>query len=394
MCDSVEVLGCTLPDDCNFSPDATELDDSCVGPIEDGFCDCTGSVEDALGECGGNCAADLNENNVCDNEESFGCTDDQACNYNFVSFEDDGSCLYELDECGVCGGPGIQSGACDCEGNMPLCGYDCEGNCILGESSDGSCNCYGQYSGYPLTVEATVATDTAHGMVYRLFVNANDSTDRFSAVFGNDQDTLLFSTPDGIFNSSLNNSWNASGINPLLFDFFPDLQDDSFATIGLDGPATASGIAGAEDPSLVQDSALPTTVSGYFEAGGTGLEVNTLTGASWYVLNTASNALPDANGRWMIAQITTTGSISGKVNYQIFPYGLGADQVQVSIEFDGVGTFSEGDAVVPGCIDPTACNYDPSATTDDGSCVGLPDGTCDCDGNTLDAVVAIWATKI
>ena len=59
-------------------------------------------------------------------------------------------------------------------------------------------------------------------------------------------------------------------------------------------------------------------MSGYFQAGGTELNVNTLTGASWYVLNTAANALP-TDGRWLIAQITTTGDISGILNTQIFP---------------------------------------------------------------------------
>ena len=104
-----------------------------------------------------------------------------------------------------------------------------------------------------------------------------------------------------------------------FFPFFPDLQDDSFATIGLDGPAGP----GDEDPSLVQDASLSPTVSGYFTTGGTELNVNTLTGASWYVLNTAANALP-TDGRWLVAQITTTGSISGTLNYQIFPLGEGA----------------------------------------------------------------------
>ena len=237
---------------------------------------------------------------------------------------------------------------------------------------------------YTLTVESTEVG--ALGSAYRLYVNSNDPTDKFSAVFGNDNDVLSIVTPAGIYNDPLNSSWNASGINSALFSFFPDLAYDSFATVGLDGPAATSGIAGAEDPSLVQDSALPTTVSGYFQAGGTELEVNTLTGASWYVLNTAGNALPDENGRWLISQITTTGTISGVINAQIFPLGVGADQVQVSIEFDGAGTFSEGGAVVPGCTDPTACNYDPAATEDDGTCEGIPDGDCDCDGNTLDAV--------
>ncbi|MGB1363699.1 MAG: T9SS type A sorting domain-containing protein [Flavobacteriales bacterium] len=237
---------------------------------------------------------------------------------------------------------------------------------------------------YTLTVESTDVG--ALGSAYRLYVNSNDPTDKFSAVFGNDNDVLSIVTPAGIYNDPLNSSWNASGINSALFGFFPDLEYDSYATVGLDGPAATSGIAGAEDPSLVQDSALPTTVTGYFQAGGTELEVNTLTGASWYVLNTAGNALPDENGRWLISQITTTGTISGVINAQIFPLGVGADQVQVSIEFDGVGTFSEGGAVVPGCTDIAACNYDPAATEDDGTCEGIPDGDCDCNGNTLDEV--------
>ena len=76
------------------------------------------------------------------------------------------------------------------------------------------------------------------------------------------------------------------------------------------------------------------SVSAYFQTGGTGLNVNTLTGASWYVLNTAANALP-TDGRWLIAQITTTGSISGTLNYQIFPLGDGANQIQKSVDFDG-----------------------------------------------------------
>ena len=242
---------------------------------------------------------------------------------------------------------------------------------------------------YTLTVESTevgdLGTDAGDlGTAYRLYVNSNNPTDKFSAVFGNDQDTLSIVTPDNIYNSAFNSSWNASGINALLFGVFPDLEYDSYATIGLDGPA--ANTPGAEDPSLVQDAGLTTTVSDYFQAGGTGLEVNTLTGASWYVLNTAANALPDANGRWLISQITTTGSISGKINAQIFPLGVGADQVQISIEFDGVGTFSEGGAVVPGCTDIAACNYDPAATEDNGSCEGIPEGFCDCNENTLDAV--------
>ena len=144
------------------------------------------------------------------------------------------------------------------------------------------------------------------------------------------------------------------------------------------------------------------------------MESTTLTGASWYVLNTAANGLPDASGRVLIMQVTTSGSISGQINYQVFPLGVGADQLQISAEFDGAGTFGPAD----GCTDPSACNFDPDATDDDDSCLELdcngecggsammdecdmcngpgaiyecgctdiPAGDCDCNGNQLDAL--------
>ena len=230
---------------------------------------------------------------------------------------------------------------------------------------------YGQYN---LTVEASDAVG-AGGTVYRFYVEANDPSDKISAVFGNDQSPLVISCPDGIFNSPMNASWNASGVNPAFFAFFPDLQDDSYATIGLNGPAGP----GEEDPSLVQDATLSPTVSGFFTTGGTELNVNTLTGASWYVLNTAANALP-TDGRWLIAQITTTGDISGTLNYLIFPLGEGANQIQMSVDFGGTGWGGGpcGDLPYPfGCIDEAACNFDPCATLSDDSCLYLDDaGEC------------------
>ena len=50
-----------------------------------------------------------------------GCMDASACNFDVIATVDDGSCA-ELDECGECGG------------NGPSSGYDCDGNCITGET--------------------------------------------------------------------------------------------------------------------------------------------------------------------------------------------------------------------------------------------------------------------
>ena len=218
---------------------------------------------------------------------------------------------------------------------------------------------------YPLIIEQSPAV-AADGTAYRFYVQSNDPTDKFSAVFGNDEVPLVINTPDGIFNSALNSSWNASGINAALFGFFPELADDSFATIGLDGPAAM--VPGAQDPSLVQDTSLPVTISGYFQTGGTELTMNTITGGSWYVQNTAVNALPDENGRWMIAQITSTSPPSGVVNYQILP--LGATSTTETVDVRETWGFENGQVLCDGLLDECGVCDGP----------GIAEGTCGCEG--------------
>ena len=101
-----------------------------------------------------------------------------------------------------------------------------------------------------------------------------DASDRFSAIFGNDQSPLEINTPDGAFNSSFNASWSASGINPAFLGFFPEMADDTYATIGLDGPA----VSPQADPSLVEDSDQPITPF-FTTNGATSLLSNHLNGS-------------------------------------------------------------------------------------------------------------------
>ena len=121
-------LGCTLPN---------------------GDCDCDGNDFNSCGVCGGeeptadfNCdgtCVDANANSVCDFQEVYGCTDATKCNYDAKANVDNGSCL-ELDACGVCGGSGVPSGACNCAGDLPESGYDCAGTCLNDSDSDGVCD--------------------------------------------------------------------------------------------------------------------------------------------------------------------------------------------------------------------------------------------------------------
>ena len=171
---------------------------------------------------------------------------------------------------------------------------------------------------YTLTVEANPAV-TAGSTTYRFYVDMQDPTDRMSAVFGNDQASLSVNTPAGAFSSAFNASWNASGINATFLPLVPDLADDTYATIGLDGPASTSGIAGAADPSLVEDANQPITPY-FLTNGATSLESTTL--RRFVRVEHGCQRLADPSGRVFIMQITTAGSISGQINFQVFHSAL------------------------------------------------------------------------
>ena len=340
VCDELEVAGCTDESACNFSELATDDGGNCVFPEPPYNCD-------------GTCVNDADGDGICDEQEVPGCDDPTACNYNALATDNDGSCEYT--SC-------AQEGCTD----AAACNYNA--NASIDDGSCDFCSCAKEPTVYTLTVEASDAV-TAGLTNYRFYVNLPDEGDRMSAVFGNDNAGLLVSAPEGVFNSTFNASWNASGINPAFLPAFPDLADDTYATIGLDGPAASSGLADAADPSIVEDTNQPITPF-FLNDGSTSLVSNTITGSSWYILNTASNGLADANGRVLVMQVTSAGSVSGQLNYQVFPLGLGENQELISVAFDGAGTFG-GDEEAPacGCTDSEASNFDPSAVYDDGSCM-------------------------
>ncbi len=169
---------------------------------------------------------------------------------------------------------------------------------------------------------------------YEIHVLLPDS-DRVSAVYGTNTYPLELSAPKGVFNSPYNGSWSSSGMNPKFFELMPDMQDDTFATIGLRTSAKLSGVLRAEDPTMVQDPSEPW--DDFFTVHGeTSLKVATHTGGSWFVLRTAANGEP-VEGKVMLAQVTTSGDISGALNLQIFPSEPEIEQFRVRFEFDGTG---------------------------------------------------------
>ena len=96
-------------------------------------------------DCDGNllCTDDIPSggNGICDEFDVIGCTDAAACNYDdeatYGVVTDE--CSYTVDECGVCGGSGIPTGACDCD-TYPETYKNCDGDCVNDSDGDGICD--------------------------------------------------------------------------------------------------------------------------------------------------------------------------------------------------------------------------------------------------------------
>ena len=71
-----------------------------------------------------------------------------------------------------------------------------------------------------VSVEASPAALESLGTTYQFFINLENETDKVSAVYGNNQAGLSVQAPEGVYNSELNASWNASGINPAFVALF------------------------------------------------------------------------------------------------------------------------------------------------------------------------------
>ena len=104
--------GCLDPVANNYSPNATDSDDSCDYDLDnDGVLDvdeipgCTdilaNNFNSSATDDDGSCDYDLDDDGVFDADEVQGCTDLTANNYQANATDEDGSCDYDMDDDGV-----------------------------------------------------------------------------------------------------------------------------------------------------------------------------------------------------------------------------------------------------------------------------------------------------
>ena len=398
------ISGCTDSAACNYNPDATLDDDSCAYYM------------DGPGWCNYDC------NCYCiDDPQGIGCTDPQACNYDSSAGFDDCSCLYE-DDCVEygCTDPNasnynpqatIDNGSCEYECNIEfsvIIEEDClpNENILYVENVTGGSGEYTyswQSNSGPQYSNEAIASTPLNGNHTVTITDLNNEDCFTTQTFSLNSNVQIlpdqtYSCPDGCNGSitfvptagPINDSWvlyyasndlDNDGIPDVFFSQLdPDIDGDGIDNFGPDG------IEGNEDddPDIDGDGILNEDEPPVRDA----------------VYHDYTILYPSPNSEPQI------GTVAGGVNIPdyifeaenlcpIFMTGSSYHMVAIAysseVEMNGgdfcwswKGHFGFGpdEDNCGGCTDENACNYNPDATEDDGSCE-YPEEYYDCNNDCL-----------
>ncbi|MDZ4824535.1 MAG: hypothetical protein SH856_13840, partial [Flavobacteriales bacterium] len=255
---------------------------------------------------------------------------------------------------------------------------------------------------------------------YRIYARLEDPTDRISAVFGSTTPSPIHhlrihssNAGSAIYNSSFSGSLGTDN-NCGFWGFVPSMPFDSYVTFRAVDTPTDPCPQCSPTGTIFNISNPPNEIPGTFAVSPLGPDL-TMEDGAWFIPNDGScYGFPSGvDNRILIAQVTVpTGTLEYWLNIAIFDEALGTNQmiyVHTQQAPPGlVGTISEIDgnclglvfpepaacAGVPGCTNPVACNFDPLATIDDGSCLypAPQPGFCDAalypNNNLLDPCAA------
>ena len=325
LCTSEDIVvpGCTDVNACNYNPNATEDNGSCLSL-------------DECGVCGG------------DNSTCGGCTDPAACNYDENAVIDDNSCL-SLDECGVCGGDSSTCGGCT---DPMACNYDA--NAVI---DDGSCIMEGQ------NLVVSILTDDYPGETTWSLTDLDGTVVASGGPYP--ETATLYEESicvgDGCYAFTIDDSFGdgiccafGEGSYTLLSDGAVLAAGGEFESQDVVEICLGSGF-GCTDPEACNYDPEATT-----ENGSCNYDCNGCTDAM------ACNYNPDATEDDGSCEYT---SCMGCTDSNACNYNPAATMDDGScLQLDACGVCGGDGSTCSGCSDPEAENYDPSATVDDGSC--------------------------
>lgn len=188
---------------------------------------------------------------------------------------------------------------------------------------------------------------------WRMYLHMLDVNDYLSACTGSDVNPWILestSTPAWYQHPSASETF-ATAINPAFFTAFPNLEFDSWLTIGAENSNSSIEILALADPTYDAFAA--------FEAGEN-VYSDTPVGNGWATLypglGAESSGFAGVDLEVLIGQITTAGTLSGTIYVQIFPWGIQDPDVRLLLPILYAPTQ---------CMDMEACNYDDSAWSND-----------------------------
>tara|TARA_B100000768_G_scaffold133358_1_gene124132 strand:- start:1092 stop:2351 length:1260 start_codon:yes stop_codon:yes gene_type:complete len=188
---------------------------------------------------------------------------------------------------------------------------------------------------------------------WRMYLHMLDEDDYLSACTGSESHPFILestSTPAWYQHPEASETF-ATGINTAFFTAFPDLEYDSWFTIGVEDASIDMEVLSLADPTYDAFAA--------FEAGEN-VYSDTPVGNGWATLypglGTENPGFAGEDLRVLIGQITTAGTLSGSIYVQIFPWGVQDPDLRLLLPI----------LYTPvQCQDETACNYDANAWTNE-----------------------------
>ena len=193
---------------------------------------------------------------------------------------------------------------------------------------------------------------------YRVYADfVEGSGVQLQGVFGSEELPMIVQTSGQFFQHVFGGGLDYE-INPAFEDFFPDLSVDSWFDI------SPLGVEALHSVGISQELDA-------FESGGS-FDLSSAVGGG--IFGTSIETIPE-DGRFLLGQFTTQGDLDFTTNILFRDSLLGPNFIQAA--------FLHIDPAAIGCMDELACNYNSIASTDDGGCVYPDTNACEtCSGET------------
>lgn len=215
----------------------------------------------------------------------------------------------------------------------------------------------------------------AGSTTYRIYLETPSAADFVTGVSTDGGSGIVELTTSSSFYMNEFGGLTVNDINPGLFAFFPELEYDSYVTVGL-----ASEAEGSQSSILLSGEG--TWGSGFLAGGNLSINgSNASIGDGWSVPSGATNGYAGDDNMVMLAQVTTDGDLNGSFLVNYTPDGGSPTAFQFSFTNEMCGctdenadnyqtgaTQDDGSCIYLGCVDAAACNFDSGANEDDGSC--------------------------